>query len=121
MAMSWDGVKNKNVFFSHDRFQQTFYTILSEQERSKIHYALAKYYEQIYLQNENPQLQFIIADNYSKGLNIIETEREKRICLLLLYAASAAARLSALETSAGYLEQIIQILDTLQKDETFCF
>lgn len=118
------GMKVETEFhFSHDRFQQTFYTILPETERKKIHYTLAVYYEKTGFGNgDNTEKQFIMADNYSKAFGIIEAETEKRrVSEILLNAAHSVSRISAYNTAVRYLEQIIGSLAEQRADDNFTF
>lgn len=109
--------------FSHDRFQQTFYTILSEIERYNIHYALAVYYEKIgYGNGEYTEKQFIMADNYSKAFSFIGAETEKRrVFEILLRVARFACLVSSFDTAIHYLEQIIDSLAEMSVDDDVTF
>lgn len=106
--------------FSHDRFQQTYYTRLSQSEKNNIHYSLALYYENTADRND-AQTNFIIADNYSKALGIPDEEIEKRrVCGVLLRAAKAASLSSSYDTAGRYLEQIIGFFaDAYENDDEF--
>lgn len=118
------GIDEETEFqFSHDRFQQTFYTILPEIERCNIHYALAVYYEKIGFGNsEYTKKQFIMADNYSKAFSIIGVETEKRrVSEILLRAAHSACLVSAFDTAIHYLEQIIDSFAEVRVDDNFTF
>lgn len=118
------GMNEETEFhFSHDRFQQAFYTILSEKERYNIHYVLAVYYEKIgYGNGEYTEKQFIMADNYSKAFSIIGVETEKRrVSEILLRAAHFACIVSAFDTAIHYIEQIIGSLAEINVDDNFDF
>ncbi len=116
--------------FAHDRFQQLFYTILPEDRRSDIHYALAKCYEEARdCTGGNEDIQFYMADNYAKAFERISPAKEKkRLAGILLKAARAATLLASYDMAARYLEQIIGFLeqaadneDALQAEEEFIF
>lgn len=115
--------KEKEFHFAHDRFQQTFYIVLPESERIKIHYRIAVYYEKKRLdQSDHNKNQFDIADNYSKSFNFIDSEAEKRrVSEILLRAAKNACLVSAFDTAIHYLEQIIDCFIEQCTDETFKF
>jgi diguanylate cyclase (GGDEF) domain len=107
--------------FSHDRFQQAFYTILPEKERYDTHYTLGVYYEKIGFENgEYAQKQYIMADNYSKAFSYIGVQAEtRRVAEILLRAAHAACVISSFDTAIHYLEQIIDSFTEMKMDEDF--
>jgi diguanylate cyclase (GGDEF)-like protein len=109
--------------FSHDRFQQTFYTILSEIKKNNIHYALAMHYEKMgFGAGDNAEKLFVMAENYSKAFNIIVEETEKRrVSEILLRTARVLSLNSAFDTAIYYLEQIINGLPELDVDNDFAF
>lgn len=110
--------------FTHDRFQQAFYTVLPAHRRQSIHYALAEWYaDPANQQGNRVGLQFIIADHYSKALDIVPSAREKRrIAEILLSAAHAASLLSSFDMALRYLEQIIAVMGELEPaDNAFAF
>ena len=96
--------------FSHNRFQQAFYTIMPDCRRQNIHYQLAKFYEESTLPaDRDAETKFAIADNYSKAFDIIRLPSERiRIIRLLFNAAVSANLLSSYELALRYLEQILQ-------------
>lgn len=109
--------------FAHDRFQQTFYTILPEIKRGKIHYQLAVHYEKIgFGKGKHTKKQFIMADNYSKAFRMIDEATEKRrVSDMLLRVAHLASLASAFDTAIHYLEQIIDSFDEMHVDDDFIF
>lgn len=113
-----DGLQMENICFqfSHDRFQQAFYTILSERNRSRIHYMLAKYYSESESGDSGAsEKRFLVANHYSKAFGMIDSPMEKKhIAQILLKAARAACLLSTYEIALGYLEQIIGHLDDME-------
>lgn len=118
------GMDIENEFhFSHDRFQQIFYTRLSEIERNNIHYTIAVHYENAcFGTGDNTEKQFVMADNFSKAFSIINNETEKRrVSKILLRAAHFASINSAFDTAICYLEQIIGSLAELRIDDNFTF
>ena len=113
-----DGLQMENICFqfSHDRFQQAFYTILSERNRSRIHYMLAKYYSGSESGDSGAsEKRFLVANHYSKAFGMIDSPMEKKhIAQILLKAARAACLLSTYEIALGYLEQIIGHLNEME-------
>lgn len=110
--------------FTHDRFQQAFYTVLPARRRQGIHYALAKWFaDPANQQGERVGIQFVIADHYSKSLDAAPTAREKRrVAEILLSAAHAASLLSSFDMALRYLEQIIAAMGELgPADNAFTF
>ncbi len=110
--------------FSHDRFQQAFYTILPEEERRRAHLALAQYCEQADAgECGGANRQFSIADHYFQAFSIIESAEDKlRVAHLMLRAAQAASLLSAYDMALCYAEQIIASLAYLYPvDDGFVF
>ena len=95
--------------FSHDRFQEAFYKLMPQKERSGIHYQLGKRYEQRALAEDDMEERlFGIADHYAKGLGETPDEDEKlHIQKILLRAAKRCGLVSAFDTAARYLELLL--------------
>ena len=117
------GIDEAVFQFAHDRFQQTFYTILPEIKRSEMHYQLAMHYEKITFESdEYTKKRFIIADNYAKAFSMIDGAIEKRrVSELLLRIAHHACLVSAFDTAIHYLEQIIDGFTEMHVDDHFIF
>ena len=116
--------KSVTVFrFWHDRFQQTFYTVLPEKEKQQIHLRLARYYEGAGIETWNyADVQFTIADNYAKAFSIIDNKSEKeKVSAILLKTAHAASLLSAFDTAVRYLELLINDFDGRYIENSFLF
>ncbi len=110
--------------FAHDRFRQAFYTILPEQNRRRVHLALATYCEQAGAEGcGGVDRHFTIADHYLQAFSIIESAEEKlRVAHLLLQAARSASLLSAYDMALCYARQIIASLAYLYPvDDSFVF
>ncbi|WP_303871026.1 diguanylate cyclase domain-containing protein [Acetobacterium wieringae] len=107
--------------FVHDRFQQTFYTILPDKKRCEIHYKLAVYYEKIGFANaKHTKKQFLMADNYSKAFSMVDEANEKRrVSDILLRVAHLACLVSAFDTAIHYLEQIIDSFEEMHVGDQF--
>ena len=119
-----NGRVQKTFQFSHDRFQQAFYTVMPELERSRVHYELARYYQDARIDaGSSLEKQFLVADNYSKAFSIIDVPAEKRVVAGILYQAACSASLfSSYDTAVRYLEQIIESIPEIQcKGDTFEF
>ena len=95
--------------FSHDRFQEAFYQVMSQKERAGIHYRLGKRYEQRALAKDDMEERlFEIADHYAKGLEETEDEGEKlHMQEILLRAAKRCGLVSAFDTASRYLELLL--------------
>jgi diguanylate cyclase (GGDEF)-like protein len=117
------GMDQAEFQFAHDRFQQTFYSVLPLIKRSKIHYQLAVYYEKMgYGDNEYTKKQFIMAENYLKAFGLINDPIEKsRVSEILLRVAHLACLVSAFDTAIHYLEQIIDSFIEMHVDDRFVF
>ncbi len=109
--------------FSHDRFQQAFFTILPEEERSEIHWRLARYYEESgYAEDEFSERQFILADSYFKAFSALPGLRDRRMAAaILLKTAKTAALRSAFATALRYLELLVQNMEKFDADGDFRF
>ncbi len=89
--------------FAHDRFQQVFYTTLSEKTRASVHYLLGKRYEEYsraagVLDERASE----IADHYAMGLGEAEDQEERRrIQEFLLGTAHRCGLVSAFDTAGG--------------------
>lgn len=97
--------------FSHDRFQQTFYTALPERERARIHYLLGIMNERACLQEGTlGQEIFEVADHYSKALGeAASAEDLQHMKQILLEAAHRCTLISAFDTALRYLEQLLAL------------
>ena len=123
-------IKNTNAaaletefHFSHDRFQQAFYTILPEVQKNNIHYALAMHYEKLgYAADDNAEKLFIMAAHYFKVFGGLAVQTEKRrVSEILLRTAHVLSLNSAFDTAIDYLEQIIGCLVELRAEDDFAF
>lgn len=95
--------------FAHDRFQQVFYTVLSEKERSDVHYRLGKRYEECSRAADDlDERVFEIADHYAKGLGEAKAPKERRrIQEFLLGTAHRCGLVSAFDTAERYLNLLL--------------
>lgn len=95
--------------FTHDRFQQVFYTALSEKTRASVHYLLGKRYEERSLAaGDLDEWVFEIADHYAMGLVEAEDQEERRrIQEFLLSTAHRCGLVSAFDTAERYLNLLL--------------
>lgn len=95
--------------FAHDRFQQVFYTVLSEKERVDVHYRLGKRYEECSrAAGDLDERAFEIADHYAMGLGEAEDpEERRRIQEFLLSTAHRCGLVSAFDTAERYLNLLL--------------
>lgn len=108
--------------FSHDKFQEAFYQVMSQKERAGIHYQLGKRYEQkAVAEGDMEERLFEIADHYAKGLEEAADENAKRhLQEILLKAAKRCGLVSAFDTASRYLELLLS-QQGLQDDENRTF
>ena len=95
--------------FAHDRFQQVFYTVLSEKERADVHYRLGKRYEECSRAADDlDERAFEIADHYAKGLGeATDPEERRRLQEFLLSTAHRCGLVSAFDTAERYLNLLL--------------
>ncbi|MCB6201636.1 diguanylate cyclase domain-containing protein [Extibacter muris] len=95
--------------FAHDRFQQVFYTVLSEKERADVHYRLGKRYEECSrAAGDLGERVFEIADHYAMGIGEAEVpEERRRIQEFLLGTAHRCGLVSAFDTAERYLDLLL--------------
>ncbi len=110
--------------FCHDRFQQAYYTIMTEDTRQRIHLQTAQYYEQrMPQQGASPEQILSMAEHYAKALVLIESKAERvRVANILLNAAGISGRLSAYDTASRLIEELIRSFqDLFEESRTFKF
>lgn len=95
--------------FTHDRFQQVFYTALSEKARAGVHYLLGKRYEErSRAAGDLDERAFEIADHYAKGLGeATDPEERRRIQEFMLDTAHRCGLVSAFDTAERYLNLLL--------------
>lgn len=109
--------------FSHDRFQQAFYSLLPEHKRKDIHHTLAQYYIKTQAASGDAELKFLIADHYLKAFDIIDLPEEKReVARMLLDTAHSANQLASYLPAVQYLESVIGNLNDIKPvEDSFLF
>ncbi|MDC7289159.1 diguanylate cyclase [Blautia schinkii] len=95
--------------FTHDRFQQVFYTVLPEKARASVHYQLGKRYEErARAVGDLDERVFEIADHYAMGLGeAADQEERRRIQEFLLGTAHRCGLVSAFDTAERYLNLLL--------------
>lgn len=108
--------------FAHDRFQQVFYTTLSEKTRARVHYLLGKRYEEhSRITGDLDERVFEIADHYAMGLAEAKHQEERRrIQEFLLRTAHRCGLVSAFDTAERYL-RLLLVQPDLKRPENRAF
>jgi Predicted ATPase len=108
--------------FCHDKFQQAAYQVLAEENKNVIHRNIARYYQGIEKPEDNSNI-FIVAEHYSKALDILAAPQEmEQVIEIFLQAVQAAILSSSFEIARRYLELIMEIVpETLKRDNSFMF
>ncbi len=109
--------------FCHDRFQQAYYTVMSDDKKKKVHFAIADLYQKAMSDNVDSKALLSIAEHYSKAASIIvEIEERKKAAQVLYNAACISGRLSAFDTALRLFENIInEFADVIETDSKFHF
>jgi predicted ATPase/class 3 adenylate cyclase/tRNA A-37 threonylcarbamoyl transferase component Bud32 len=99
-------IKHEHTFsFAHDRIQQAAYLLLETNEKSQIHYAIAKHY-----QKNQPDNAIEIVDHYNEALDLI-SPNEKEIVRDYNFRAGLAAKASgAFVQAASYFINAMHLL-----------
>ncbi len=101
--------KNKIVFnFCHDRFQQAYYTILSDDKKSQIHYAIAKSTDNLDIE-QVPSSEHILSlsDHYINALSYIKSNEERiKVANLLFNSVHLSIQLTAFDTALRITQKI---------------
>ena len=108
--------------FTHDRFQQVFYTALPEKARASVHYLLGRRYEEhARAAGDLDERAFEIADHYAMGLGEAkDPEERRRIQEFLLGTAHRCELVSAFDTAERYLILLLSQPE-LKQPENFPF
>jgi predicted ATPase/signal transduction histidine kinase/tRNA A-37 threonylcarbamoyl transferase component Bud32 len=106
--------------FCHDKFQQAGYQVLADENKKAIHRKIARYYHETEKQGDNSTI-FVIAEHYSKALDILAAHQEiEHVIEIFLKAARAAILSSSFEIARRYLELIMEITpEKLKNDNSF--
>jgi histidine kinase len=97
--------------FSHDKVQQAVYSLIQEDERSKLHLQLGKVLLEHFSKEQIEEYTFDIANQFISGFDALESEHErKRAAELFALAGKKAKRASAYASSLEYLTRGIELL-----------
>lgn len=112
---------NENEYkFSHDKIQQSIYSLISEEELGKYHYDLAKYLLNNCSQEQEEHLLFDIVNHYNIGSDLIVDNTELlQLANLNLRAAVKAKSNSAFEASLVYSKKGISLLPDNSWDQNY--
>ena len=104
--------------FCHDRFQQAYYTVMPEDQKSNANLDIARFYEHRNSDGDVSAEQLLnIAEHYSKAVSVIDSKPERmRVAGIILDAGRLSGRLSAFDTALRFIEGIISGLSDLFTD-----
>lgn len=105
--------------FAHDRFLQAVYSMLSEEERNRIHYAIGQW---MLNTNEKEADVFELVNHLNEGRTFISTAQEKKqLCELNFDAGKKAKKASAYESALHYYQKAASLLPTDAWENNFEF
>ncbi|HPR04668.1 MAG TPA: hypothetical protein PLP82_12215, partial [Deltaproteobacteria bacterium] len=97
--------------FHHDRIHEAAYSLLSSDEKERLHYRIARRLMEITAPEDLYAKIFYIADQFNKAGNLIETGEEKNaIAELNLKAGMKAKDSTAYAAAANYLKSGMEML-----------
>ncbi|MDY6855407.1 MAG: AAA family ATPase [Thermodesulfobacteriota bacterium] len=103
--------RDKDYIFVHDRIQEAVYSLLSEQERGRLHDRIGNVLLKSGLPEVTPDGIFNIVDQLNLGKESISSPQEQdRLAQLNLIAAKEAKLSSAYESSLKYIDQGMALL-----------
>ena len=95
LASSADHLLNCEFKFSHDRIHQAAYALISESERSMLHYRIGKRLQQDASQNEGADHIFLVVDQLNAGRAMLTSEPERMELAELNLSAGKRAKAAA--------------------------
>ncbi len=91
--------------FAHDRVQESAYSLLSEEERARVHLALGRAALPEEGEQTQDQLLFELVGHFNRATSLLTTAEERgRVVELNLLAARRAKRSTAYRSARSYLE-----------------
>ena len=97
--------------FSHDRIQETAYSLIPEEKKKKLHYKIGKIFLKQTEANKIFENVFDIVNQLNLGMEFITNQEEKKeLATLNLSAGQKAKASSAYEVANQYLEMGIELL-----------
>ncbi len=102
----------KNIYrFYHDRIQEAAYSLLDEEERSKLHYKIGKNSLSKTAKENIQDKIFYIVYHLNKSVHLIQTVEERiQLAELNLIAGEKAKNSSAFDSSLIYFKQAAELL-----------
>ncbi|HNJ00051.1 MAG TPA: hypothetical protein PL169_28580, partial [Leptospiraceae bacterium] len=98
-------ISGDSVQFSHDKIREAAYSLISDTDRSYIHYKIGNIYYNIYNENELSENVFIIVNQLNKGLENIRDDAERqRILELNLFAGRKLLSSPAFESACIFFK-----------------
>jgi predicted ATPase/class 3 adenylate cyclase len=119
-----DAYRAESFYFTHDRIQQAAGSLISEDERKKIHIKLARLLLEITPQDKLNETLFDIVDHYNSALDshlINGAAEKKKIAELNLKAAKLAISASAFEPALIYVENALKEVNEESWDSDYPF
>lgn len=104
-------IHNHLYYFTHDRIQESSYSLIPMHEKAHIHLHIAHYLHNHIPENQFNNHLFSIVDHYNLGIALVDSPEEKILIAGLNKNAGVMALNSAAYASAlGYFEQGIMLL-----------
>lgn len=101
----------EDVNFIHDKVREAIYSLIDDEERSKLHYKIGNAYLSILYKYKLDDHLFTIVNQLNLGLSQVKTEKEKKeICELNEMAGFKALSSSAFESAFVFFAKTIYLL-----------
>ena len=112
LASSADHLLNCDFRFSHDRIHQAAYALISESERSMLHYRIGKRLQQDTSLNEGGDHVFLVVDQLNAGRAMLTSELERMELAELNLSAGIRAKAGAVFAVAlRYFKTGLELLE----------
>lgn len=113
--VSKDKKENGKVFYTfiHDRVQQSAYTLVKEEEKSKLHYIIAKKLLENTPNELLPDIVIDIVDHFNEGLiHVVDPEEKEQVSYYNFLAGEKAKDAAEFSRSLQYFHISLKLLDT---------
>lgn len=105
--------------FAHDRFLQAVYSMLNEEERNRIHYAIGSW---MLKTKEDEADVFELVNHLNEGKSFVSSAQDKKqLCQLNFDAGKKAKKASAYESALHYYQKAASLLATDAWENNFDF
>ncbi len=106
--------------FSHDKIQQVFYSLLTEQRMTNFHKLIGDYYFKRF-NNKNDEYLLLCVNHYNKAKKYFDKESNIIELAKLNYKASLVARDNGdFQLSNEYIDNLFDFYIDIKKDEEYC-